>query len=309
MKKRILSLLLCTLMFCTLFYGCDMTKEKMGYDTQRSGQGVKGESVTMNREGFFYEEADANASVTGMFTGGTKVYVTEKQEIDGRNWGYTEKGWVCLDEDYTEIVFADEEYIVNVDSADVLEEPGYDSAVKYTRNAGERVRISQKTTNGQWGMTTDRGWIELSSVAPFKAESHYAVVREGGTYLCAKPGDIYYGSSELKVADRITLQYSVEIDSVTWWYSSGKWVDARDIYIEGEIGNRPASGKVIDTTPLNVRRGPTKRYQAVDKIPVGDHVAVMEQIDCGGNNGTWGYTGKGWIYMPLVEIESNTYNP
>lgn len=300
--------IICLLMLFVLtlaLAGCAFITE----ETSIRKSSTQYESITIDRDAFFYEEADASSDVTGMVDADTKVKIQEEQEVNGLRWGRTKQGWVCLEGGFSDTIAVNDEYIVNHSGTIGYEGPGEQFEVKTEPKLGERVRVYQTTHNGKWLYSSSLGWINKNQVGNFEMEEGFAVVREAGAYIYTAPEQIDYAKTALVVADRVAVQYKLDVGGTVWWHYSGGWLREADIYIEGRIGSKPASGEIIDTTPLNVRRGPTKRYDVVTTMPVGGYASVMEQINCGGNNGTWGYTGKGWIYMPMVRIESNAYDP
>ena len=73
------------------------------------------------------------------------------------------------------------------------------------------------------------------------------------------------------------------------------------VYVEGTEGQRPCYVMVIDSTPLNVRLAPGTDNEVLDQLHYGDYVDILERVERNGND--WGYTGEGWIFMDLTEIQ------
>jgi uncharacterized protein YgiM (DUF1202 family) len=312
--KKILAILLCIVLFGALLCGCAIEIEEEHGSIRRKGNAYP--DMGISRDGFFYESPDINSKIVNVSVAGQDVKVLDIQEIDDLRWFQTEYGWFCTaiayscyTEEFQDTLQVNDEYIAVRNDVTCYQGPGVDFKVKKTLQQGQQLRITETTRNGKWGFSTVYGWIELSNIVLMEKVEKFAVVREGGASIYSAPGQMDYSQTALTVGNRLSVQYCAEVDSVTWWYGGGRWLKGTDVYVEGEMGRRPASGIIIDTTPLNVRSGPTKKYGVVTTMPVGGFASVMEQIDCGGNNGVWGYTGVGWIYMPIVRIESNTYIP
>ena len=41
--------------------------------------------------------------------------------------------------------------------------------------------------------------------------------------------------------------------------------------------------------------------EVLDQLHYGDYVDILERVERNGND--WGYTGEGWIFMDLTEIQ------
>ena len=160
----------------------------------------------------------------------------------------------------------------------------------------------QQAPDGRWGRV-EEGWIPVANVyvpGTKGQNTGYAVVRESGASVYDRIYEYGAAIDQLTTGQRFEVMEVINTSGGEWAYLEGGWVNVTNLYIEGRRGNRPCSGMVIDSTPLNVRVGPSTDYSINTSLPYGTYVNVMERINCNGND--WGYIGNGWIFMNLVDM-------
>ncbi len=121
--------------------------------------------------------AGTSNAVVGTLKGGTKVQITEKKTVSGKEWGKIDKGWICMD-----YVRVDSGNTGNTGSTGntatgtnatitaggklrIRKSPGTSFTIVGYIDDGTRVQILEKQTVGNtvWGRI-DKGWISLDFV-------------------------------------------------------------------------------------------------------------------------------------------------
>ena len=219
-------------------------------------------------------------SVGSVFLNDKVTVTATATDTAGRQWGKTDKGWVCLQ--YTNfekikngepdepVVPAEPEK--NEDKAEpqkttgvvtangslyIRKGPGtgYEKLGEYP--TGTKIEILEQKVSGStvWGRT-DKGWVSMSYV---------------------KLGDTQ--STQNNTAQNNTTQNN-------------------DTAASGQTGTIKVNGV------LNIRSGAGTSYGIAGYYKNGAKVTVLEQKTSGGY--TWGKTDKGWISMNYVVLGSNS---
>lgn len=170
-----------------------------------------------------------------------------------------------------------------------------------TLGAGSVVEIYQ--TRDLWGQTED-GWVLFEKVylpGHMGKNAGWCYTLESYMACYSEPSFSSTRMLDIKSQQRIKLYEVISISGVQWGYTENGWLCLDDVYIEGTKGAGACVVKVIDKTPLNVRVGPSTKYDVIRALDVGSTVEVLDQV----HNGTdyWGFVGDGWIYMGLVEVQ------
>lgn len=300
--KRVFVLALCMSLISSMLSGCfDVTSILNPSNEKRQ------DKVRIEEDVILYAAPGYDSDEVGMIESGKKVKYTSTEWINGIKWYETEDGWFTLGE-YDGVTptvppvkghviltgFATKDLTLYDGASSSAEELG-------TMNAGELVEIYQ--TRDLWAQTVD-GWVLFADVyVPGHIGKNPGWCFTTKTYIgCfSEPS---FDSTRLinyKELQRIKLFEIIDIDGVSWGYTESGWICLEDTYIEGETGSGACRVKVIDKTPLNVRVGPSTRYDVVRTLDIGSYVDVLAQV----HNGTdyWGFVGDGWIYMGLVEVQ------
>ncbi len=256
----------------------------------------------------FYEEPDWDSPILATYYEGHTVVYNSVLTIDGVRWAGSNDGWFVLSGSkpdalvYTEI----DKDIILTQTVDAFAEPVLDAAISSRLEAGKKVHLSQLAAAGTnpWGLC-DFGWILLDDcyfeLDGLNSPVAYGVVRNNDACFYPEP-NIYSGVAGTPACgSRYGLLAVVEIGDLTWTYTEAGWMPADAIYEEGTTGFRPCSAIVIDPTPLNVRIAPGTDKEILTTLTYGDHVEILERIHYNGSD--WGFTGTGWIFMDLTEIQ------
>lgn len=291
---RILAIITLLGMMIALFCGCSLKPMK-----------------TEHLDGviYCYAEPDINSEIVKTFNNGLQISYAEDAVVGDLRWVETDYGWIHLlpaEEVFDETVLDVELIVFTTASVEYLYAgPGTDFEQSAQLPAGTRVSIialSQRP-DGQWGKT-EEGWIFMSNVytpGVKGANTGFGVVRESGAPVYDRIYEYGAAISQLNTGDRVEVLEIIKTNMGEWAYTEGGWVNLTGLYIEGRKGNRPCTGMVIDSTPLNVRMGPSTDCSINTSLPYGTYVNVLERINCNGND--WGFVGNGWIFMNLVDID------
>lgn len=310
MKKhftRALALILCMVLLCCTLSGCSGLIEKLSELDFLKKHLSKGTEYILPEKTDFYAAPSWDSPVVATFYEGTAVTYTNTVIDNDTTWAQTEQGWFPL-EGTKPVIFLNR-YDVNKKGFATEALVTYDtpalSAAQYDRlTAGTPVQIAQiaETQEGFWA-ETDRGWAPLGSIyvaGETGRNPGYGVSREEVVFLSA-PGVQSNLVKTLESGMRFEILEQIQIDGYWYGYSDGGWVSMNSVYVEGTEGQRPCYAMVIDSTPLNVRIAPGTDNQVLTQLHYGDYVTILEQVKRDGKD--WGYTGEGWIFMDLTEIQ------
>lgn len=318
MKKRNwLILLLCAVMAVSMFAGC-----------ASSGEGAL--KYDISRDTNIYAETDTGAKVVAMLHPGTTLNCLETKKVGDQNWGRMLLGWVLLDElnvhvpqEKTEpqetagegtqppettvpettaepVVL---EGIITRSTLYVRSGPSSDHEKVTEYKAGDHVVIHeiQKSESGtKWGRSKD-GWMNIAYIytpGAIGGDHGFAVVVKDEALLFEKLGSRDRCVGKLDKGKRVELLECITIKGETWGYCNGSWVSTKDLYVEGSEGENACDG-VVTAGTLNVRRGPSTKFEKVTTFKKGREVHVYEQFYLNGT--TWGYVGKGWVSMEYIQ--------
>ena len=297
MKKtqtyRAIAMILMLSVFAACLYGCFGSKE-----------------VTQFIDGIVrcYAEPSVRSEVLKTFDNGLEITYDTITIVNDAEWIETKYGWVKLptgEESEPEGSVHDARIaFVTAASVTVRSGPGETYNEVDQLSVGTCVSFTETASGegGNWGKC-EFGWIAYSAVyfpGTEGVNTGYAVVRENGA--SAYDTILNHGAAiaQMETGERIAVSEIININGTEWAYTEKGWVNMTDIYLEGRTGTRPCNGMVIDSTPLNVRVGPSTDYDVNTTLNYGRYVTVKERIRCNGHD--WGYIGNGWIYMDLVSI-------
>lgn len=316
MKKyiwKMIALALCAAMLSASLCGCGLL-DQVGKFLPDFSLGGKDEApteqvYTLTDATDFYAAPSWDAPVQVTFYAGYTVTYDETVTIsDGTRWAHTEEGWFCLDGNKTAPVV--DYYFVNRDgflrrNVEVYAQPFFSADQVDHVTAGTPVYVDQiaETEEGTWGQV-EYGWVLLSDIYLTGDRGELqgiAVSRNDTAVFYTRPG-VQSSTTTVSGADtRFEVLDQIEIDGYWYGYTDRGWVIMDDVYLEGTEGRRSCRVMVIDSTPLNVRTGPGTDFGKITKLYYGDYVDILEQVTRNGSD--WGYTGEGWIFMELTQVQ------
>lgn len=314
MKKHItklLAILLCAVLLGSTLSGCGLL-DQIGKFLPELPFGNKAENTaraeyTLSQATDFYAEPSWDSALLATYYEGYTVTYETVVTIDGCTWAQAEEGWFALDGtkpdqilnayDVNEQGFATEVTVTYTT-------PSASSSMYDRLAAGAPVQVSQvvETKNGFWA-ETDFGWAPLDSIyiVGETGQHHgYGVCRENVSFFSA-PGVQSDINATADSGTRFEILEQIQIGSYWYGYTAKGWVFMESVYVEGTEGLRPCYVMVIDSTPLNVRLAPGTDNEVLNKLHYGDYVDILERVERNGSD--WGYTGEGWIFMDLTEIQ------
>ena len=322
MKKNLLkiSALVCVLLLIFSLCGCGLMDqlgevlseipfwEKFEFDTTGQQEQQSTATYVLTGPTDFYEKPDWDSPILATYYEGHTVVYSSVVNIDGVQWAGANEGWFVLSgskPDAPAYIAADKDIILT-QTVDAFAEPSLDGAISSRLEAGKKVHLSQLTADSPnpWGLC-DFGWILLDNCY-FELDGlndpvAYGVVRDNDACFYTEP-NIYSGTiGNPACGSRYGLLAVVKIGELTWAYTEAGWMPTDSIYEEGTTGYRPCSAIVIDPTPLNVRIAPGTDKEILTTLTYGDRVNILERINYNGSD--WGFTGTGWIFMDLTEID------
>lgn len=325
MKKftlRFFCLLLCVSLICTGLCGCSLLEKLI--DLPEISLPTRGEEAsakqqfTLSITTEFYAEPSWDAPVVATLDAGTTVYYDQVMTLDGVTWAQAAEGWFTLDgslpgpkvEIYTQY-FVNNYRAFPYDSIPIYEEPATFSVAVARAEPDTLLEISEiaETAEGEWGFVAV-GWVNMHNVyveGSFRADgtrgyhSGFGVIRDEDALFCDLPN---WQATDLYSADtgfRFEIYEQIFMGGAWWAYTPHGWICMDYVYEEGTVGNRPCTAMVIDKTPLNVRLAPGTDNEVLTTLRYGDYVDILERVKRNGKD--WGFTGTGWIYMDLTEIQ------
>ena len=208
--------------------------------------------------------------------------------------------------------------------------PAFSSTVVGTLGQGESavVMAEYMDANGvKWGKLATGMWICISETLEKAASSGMNPIAV--TVICdtvnirTGPGTGYDKAGALSRGRELLLTEVQQNGNYKWGRFEGGWIclDYTDYdqvlsgtsgstsgsYEEGSSGSAPnetvvAKGKVGKCTSLRIRSGAGTNYDTVGSLYTGDQVEIYEIETVSGMR--WGRTGKGWICLSYVQLES-----
>lgn len=254
----------------------------------------------------FYQEPDTASALLVTYYAGQSIDYSTVITISGVTWAQAEAGWFMIggEETETDYVTTDQQGVLT-QACHAFSSPSLSGEIVAELSAGTAVRIFRlyETTEVLWG-DTDYGWIPLSAYVRLDDLTQaigYGVIRDPDARLYPAP-DVYSGvAATPNCGSRHSILAVVTVDGADWYYTPAGWAHMDALYLEGSIGFRPCTATVIDPTPLNVRLAPGTDNDVLTTLNYGDRVNILEQVQFNGSY--WGYTGTGWIFMELTEID------
>lgn len=314
MKKHMFksaALLLCVSLLVLSLCGCSLL-ERFGITLPdlpilQADKQTESTEYTLSGPTDFYQEPDRDSPLIATFYEGHTVVYSSVLTINGVQWASANEGWFILNGSSGEILesFPTEQDGIITEDVVVYSEPFFSAEAYAQLEAGALVHLSEiaATADGSWGLTS-MGWIPLNdyfSMEDLQQQASYCVTRDDNVQFYDMPNPLYAAHTTVDSGVRLQLLIVIQAYDAYWGYTESGWVQMGAVYEEGTTGLRPCKAIVIDPTPLNVRLAPGTDNEILTTLTYGDPVTILEQVDRDGAD--WGYTGTGWIYMGLVEIQ------
>ena len=257
------------------------------------------------------KDAGIVVDVDAYYAKGDRVEIHEERNVNGRNWGYTGKGWIDMDcvrmddvppgsndstnSDGTQIVSNGSHRVlgygvVDLNALNVRVGPGTD----YTKikEIHQGVRYAYYEVADEWVRIGD-GWVS----------TQYFYV-EGTTAEDATTGAVTTNNLNVRTGPDTTFKRVssyMEDDSVQilgivngWGYTEKGWISMMYVKLPEPVY---ATGSATVTVGLNIREEPDPSAEKVGAYKKGDRVTIMEVKE------GWGRTDKGWINLDYVKYD------
>ncbi len=208
----------------------------------------------------------------------------------------------------------------------------YDGAKQIgTVGAEDKLQIVAEYVNAdnvKWAKLKDGGWVSLGKVsAPntvlvnieVTVTNSYVNVRKsaGATPDIPIVGKLSYG-------DKITITQVTTVNTALWGRFSGGWVALSYTNYAEVLKNPPSSGEgseggsdtpdtviatgtVVVSNVLNVRKGAGTNYALVGTLKNGTKVSIYQITEVG--NHKWGRIDAGWICLDYVTLDAEPSTP
>ncbi len=273
----------------------------------------------------------------GVLTGGQKVNILEKTEVDDAPWGRISTGWICLlyvQPDPTEEDIANAKYgvVTSFSNLNIRSEPGAHNALMGTLTPGTIVAVYEQTlfNNVAWGRI-DQGWVSMQyvtldetidpSLPPLPEnpdqpenpsepdEPSTEVMYTGsvrGTYALrvrTGPGTNYAEITRLTYGVKVNIYEIRKVNNLRWGRIDNGWVCLTYIELVAHPDNvtQPLNGTVETNIPLKIRTGPGVHNDQVGMLTRYDKVTIYEITFVG--TVAWGRMDKGWVCMDYVILD------
>ena len=255
---------------------------------------------------------------------GDKLTVTATSVDDtGRLWGYTEKGWACLEfTDYAQVTGGQTPQepeqpetpadppastegevgtVIANGALNIRKGPGasYQLVGEYPTKA--RIRILEQKDNGTsiWGRT-DKGWVSMDYVRLDSAEvAQEDTTSKGvGAKPVRKSANKGYGITGSYKRPTTSILDQVISGANSW----GKTNQDLDTTQSATPVKDEKLGTVCVEKSLNIRSAAGTDSAVTGQYQNGDRVAILEETVIGAAH--WGRTDKGWINMAFVTLDT-----
>ena len=237
----------------------------------------------------------ADGLVMGKLEVGSQSEILRQVELDGINWALVREGWICLDN--VDLSNIDNEENVPGDSITVVPEENKDDKPATPHRPS---LDNAQDASGQAAVTVNKK----------------GVITARGLNVRSEP------STSAKVVDALKQGETVTVieKKGNWGHIQNGWISLDYVNFNGTASNdnnNQAGGStqtdtnnasviakgVVTTDNLNIRSGAGTEYGAVGKYNYGDRVEFIERRSV--NDGEWGKTSKGWIYLGYVYMDGS----
>ena len=257
------------------------------------------------------KDAGILVDVDEHYTKGDRVEIHEEKPVNGRNWGYTGKGWIDMDcvrmddvpsdsndstnSDGTEIVSNGSHTVlgygvVDLNALNVRVGPGtYYTKIK---EIPKGMRYAYYEVVDEWVRIGD-GWV---STLYFYVEGTTAEDATTGTVTTNDLNVRTGPDTSFKRVNSYMEDDSVRILAIVngWGYTEKGWISMIYVKLPEPVY---ATGSATVTVGLNIREEPDAAAAKVDVYKKGDRVTILELKD------GWGKTDKGWINLDYVKYD------
>ena len=264
------------------------------------------------------------APLTYVVKGDSITITATTQDEMGRLWGYSDKGWACLEfTNYAAVVGGQEQpepepeqpsepvppvteegqvgTVIANGCLYIREGPGstYKKVGEYASKA--RICILEQRSSGisMWGRT-DKGWVSMTYVRLDTAggETESPADQDGAKAVNKASSKIYGITGSYKKPSTSIL------DQVIGGAQNQAGTTNQDSANVNQNTPQPQEGKlgtVCAESTLNIRSGAGSSYATSGFYRNGDRVVILEETVIGAAR--WGRTDKGWVNMSYVELD------
>ena len=255
-----------------------------------------------------YKDAGSDEGIDDQYSRGDRVEIHETKDAVGTRWGYTGKGWICMDNVRMDDVPPDNEDpagfglvsngsravlgygVVDLKELNVRSGPSTDHAK--VGEVFQGVRYAYYEEADGW-VRINGGWVSTSY---FYVEGTTAEDATSGTVTT---DDLNVRSGPDTTFQRLTSYMKddpIQILAVVngWGYTEKGWISMMYVQLPEPVYT---TGNATVTIGLNIREAPDPNSPKVDAYKEGDRITVIEVID------GWGRTDKGWINLDYVKYD------
>lgn len=210
----------------------------------------------------------------GTYKRGEQVKITLQQKVGKTTWGLTEKGWISLY--YAQVTPVEAGAVPDIDLS------GGNSGSSST--PGGSTGTGSSTTVMQTGKIVNCNTLRIRSAAG-TGNSHI------GNYAKGTLVNIYE---------------TVQVKSDMWGRTDKGWICLRYVKLDAPITGAGVTGRIVNTSTVNLRANPGTHYAKVGSLAKGTMVEILDYVQVG--KATWGRTAEGWVHLYYVRLDAPLSN-
>ncbi len=267
--------------------------------------------------------AGTGYAIVGYLKNGAKVTVLDQKTVEGRPWGRTEKGWICLD--YVKLdgqtggtetpdpeTPASQKGTVTGSNLRIRKGPSTAYDIVGYLQIGDEVVITDTVTTGttRWGKT-DKGWISMDYVditqedsGTESAEGKPGTITGDSLRIRSGAGTSYDIVGYLNTGDRVVILATKDVNGTTWGQIDKGWISMDYVQLDEDLEEEKLTATVNVDNPLRIRSGAGSEYTVVGYLSKGDTVEILERKVISGIH--WGRCSQGWIELTYVTMSDGS---
>jgi len=240
-----------------------------------TGSGVMGTVTTQYPLNIRTGAGTKNVQI-GTYSNGTRITILEHTTVDGKLWGKTDRGWVCLD-------------YVKLDTPLIGSQPETQPSVPETQPPATETQPTVPETQP----TVPGNEVELNGTS----SNTGTVTSYSNLNIRSAPGTFNPQVGSYPRGTRVTILERKTINGTEVWGRTDKgWISLMYVKMDPTEGN--SFKGIVNADGLNIRSGPGVHNKSVGSYKTGDQVEITEIsyiVDV-----PWGKTDKGWICLYYV---------
>lgn len=218
--------------------------------------------------------AGTSSTIVGYLSNGSHVEIYEFAMVGGVQWARIEKGWISMD------------YVV-LDGAEEEEEDPTEPPTEAPTEEPTETPTEPETQPPASPEIVATGKVTVNTL-----------------YIRSGAGTSYSKAGKLSKGTAVEIYEIKSVSGVRWGRISGGWICLSYVELDEAEPSVIATGTVVSTSRLRVRKGPGTGYAIVTNLSKGTRVEIYEKVTVGSS--IWGRIDQGWICLDYVKLDGQS---